>query len=126
MATPCTFASIEKFTCNVNRGSLDSPLFLLNHWVEDPFPPAEASAEANAYDVLYGRANACAATFGHAPNIAAVDWCSEGDLFAVVDALNGLWTAMLARDLPATTGGLRPSSFPSCYGGTIPLTSHRS
>jgi hypothetical protein len=86
--TPYTFASIDAFSCDVNRGALDNPLFLLNHWVADPLPSAEQSGPANAYDVLYGRATECAATFGHLPNLVAVDWYTEGDLFAVVDALN--------------------------------------
>ena len=29
------------FTCDVNRGRADSPLFLLNHWVETALPSAE-------------------------------------------------------------------------------------
>lgn len=88
--TPYDFQSVDEFTCEVNRGDPSNPLFLLNHWVEDPMPSADLAAEANAYDVLYGRASTCAAAFGRTPNLVAVDWYSEGDLFAVVDALNGM------------------------------------
>jgi hypothetical protein len=87
--TPYTFSSIDEFNCDVNRGDPSNPLFLLNHWVEDPVASQSDSAEANAYDVLYGRASECAAAFGRNPNLVAVDWYSEGDLFAVVDTLNG-------------------------------------
>lgn len=88
--TPYSFASVAEFSCDTNRGSLSNPLFLLNHFVADPFPDADLSAEANAFAVLHGRAVECAAAFGRNPNIVAVDWYSEGDLFAAVDALNGL------------------------------------
>lgn len=88
--TPYDFQAVDEFTCDVNRGDPANPLFLLNHWVEDPFPSADLAAEANAYDVLYGRAEACAEAFGRPPNLVAVDWYTEGDLFAAVDALNGL------------------------------------
>jgi hypothetical protein len=87
--TPYDFATVDDFTCDVNRGAPTNPLFLLNHWVEDPFASESHSAEANAYDVLYGRATACAAAFGRNPNLVAVDWYTAGDLFAVVDTLNG-------------------------------------
>ena len=55
-----------------------------------PFPSAEQAAEANAYAVLHDRAVACAEAFGRNPNLVAVDWYTEGDLFLVVDGLNGM------------------------------------
>lgn len=88
--TPYDFATVDEFSCDVNRGSLSNPLFLLNHWIADPFPSEAQAQEANAEDVLLGRATACTAAFGRAPNIVAVDWYSAGDLFPVVDTLNGL------------------------------------
>lgn len=88
--TPYDFSSVSDFNCDVNRGSPDNPLFLLNHWVEDPFASEALSTEANAYDVLAGRAEACTAAFGRPPTLVAVDWYTAGDLFAVVDALNGV------------------------------------
>lgn len=88
--TPYDFASVDEFTCDVNRGVVENPLFLLNHWVEDPFPSEEQAAEANAWDVLHARAIECAGAFGRNPNLVAVDWYTAGDLFAVVDDLNGV------------------------------------
>jgi hypothetical protein len=87
--TPYDFQTVDEFSCDVNRGVLENPLFLLNHWVEDPFADPDRAAEANAYDTLYGRASSCAAAFGRNPNLVAVDWYTAGDLFAVVDTLNG-------------------------------------
>ncbi len=86
--TPYSFRSTEEFSCELNRGSLENPLFLLNHWVEDPIPSEELSAEANAYDMLMSRAEVCGEQ-RQLPNLVAVDMYRTGDLFAVVDALNG-------------------------------------
>ncbi|MES2645114.1 MAG: hypothetical protein V4850_36845 [Myxococcota bacterium] len=88
--TPYDFATVDDFTCDVNRGSLTNPLFLLNHWIADPLPSEAQAQEANAETVLHGRATECAAAFGRNPNIVAVDWYTAGDLFGVVDRLNGL------------------------------------
>lgn len=87
--TPYDFDSVDAFTCDPNRGDPSNPLFLLNHWVEDPFPDPELAAAANAFDVLDGRARACADAWGRLPTLVAVDWYTAGDLFAVVDGLNG-------------------------------------
>ena len=44
----------------------------------------------NAYDFLLGRARDCARERNHVPNIIAVDFYRTGDLFRVVQTLNGL------------------------------------
>jgi len=88
--TPYSFEEVADLSCAVNRGAPSNPLLLLNHWIADPFPSEAQAEEANAYPVLAGRAAACAAAFGRAPTILAVDWYTAGDLFDVVDELNGL------------------------------------
>lgn len=88
--TPYEFASADEFNCDLNRGVATNDLFLINHWVADPFPDEQVAAEVNAYDVLYARASECAGTRGHTVNMLAVDWYTAGDLLEVSDALNGL------------------------------------
>lgn len=90
--TPYTFHDIAEFTCELNRGAAGNDLFLVNHWVSTDFDtPSEPDAPtANAYDVLHGRAVQCQREAGQLPNFLAVDFYDEGDLFAAVDALNGL------------------------------------
>ena len=44
----------------------------------------------NAREVLLARARACERERGMLPNILAVDFYRSGDLFGVVDTLNGL------------------------------------
>jgi hypothetical protein len=88
--TPYSFASVDAFSCAVNRGAPDNPLTLVNHWISDPLPRPENAVLANAEAVLEGRARACASAWGRPVNILAVDFYTTGDLFPVVRALNGI------------------------------------
>lgn len=90
--TPYTYHSADEFSCELNRGDKGNPLFLLNHWLnsELDLPSQEGAKQVNAYDVLHGRAALCMQAAGALPNYVAVDFWEEGDLFAVVDALNGV------------------------------------
>jgi hypothetical protein len=90
--TPYTFHGVDEFNCDLNRGSNDNDLFLVNHWLSTVIDtPSEADAGvANTYDVLYGRAKECQRVAAQVPNFVAVDFYDVGDLFKVVRALNGL------------------------------------
>ncbi len=79
-------------SCAPNRGTPDSPLFQINHWVT---PAGSASTvaqarEVNAYDVLMPRVKACTAERGRFPTIVGVNFATTGDLLQVVDDLNGV------------------------------------
>ena len=88
--TPYSFTEISDFSCELNRGDADNPLFLMNHWIGDPLPSADNSLEANTADVLETRARDCVEAFGRPINFLGVDFYDQGDLFAVVDRLNGV------------------------------------
>jgi len=90
--TPYRFHAPEEFTCDANRGTAGEGLFLVNHWLstDADLPDEGAAATANAYDLLLGRAQACAEQWGHPVNLLGVDFYDQGDLFAVVDVLNGV------------------------------------
>lgn len=90
--TPYTWHAVEEFNCSLNRGSMSNDLFLINHWLSTEFDtPSEAGAKTvNTYEVLHGRATTCQTEVGRLPNFLAVDFYDHGDLFAVVDALNGV------------------------------------
>jgi hypothetical protein len=61
----------------------------MNHWVNtDPAPLASNARRVNAYEPLLARARECEKVRTHVPNLVAVDFYREGDLFKVVDALN--------------------------------------
>lgn len=90
--TPYSYKSVDEFSCGLNRGDQQNPLFLLNHWINSDLdlPSQDGAEQVNVYDVLHGRAVECMQAAGDLPNFVAVDFWEEGDLFAVVDALNGV------------------------------------
>jgi hypothetical protein len=97
--TPFTFKSVAALTgqatlaatCRANRGPADAPLLLVNHWVNtDPAPRPSNAAAVNAFDPLLRRARACERARGRRVNLLAVDFYTRGELFRVVDALNGV------------------------------------
>ncbi len=90
--TPYAFTSPDDLSCAPNRGEADAQLFLVNHWIEDITPSPGDAAVLNARDVLLPRLRECAAERGLTPNLVAVNFYLEGDLFEVIDELNGVVT----------------------------------
>ena len=88
--TPYDFWDADDFTCDLYRGEASNPLFLVNHWVSRPLPDAEMAGVVNQAEILADRAQSCAEERGRPVNILAVDHYDRGDLFVVVDELNGL------------------------------------
>lgn len=105
--TPYVFKSLEELepprSCRPNRGSPNSPLFLMNHWIERVNPSPGLAARVNARDLLVRRARACARRRGLVPNIVAVDFYDEGALFEAVAELNRAGPRLTAA------GGSAPS-----------------
>jgi hypothetical protein len=91
--TPYTFVMPEQFSCEPNRGDTGKPFFLLNHWIQRGSPNRVDGAIVNEYDFLLQRALQCAEERGQIPNFVAVNWYRQGDLFDVVDTLNGVFAA---------------------------------
>jgi hypothetical protein len=78
-------------SCEPNRGPKVAPLFLINHWVStDPTPRPSDADKVNAYKPLLARARACERIRHHLPNLLAVNFYKRGDVFRVVDTLNGV------------------------------------
>jgi hypothetical protein len=78
-------------SCKPNRGPADAPLFLFNHWIDtSPSPRPSNAKQVNAYKPLLRRANECERRRGQPVNLVAVDFYETGDLFKVVDKLNGV------------------------------------
>lgn len=89
--TPYSFDSKEAFNCNLNRGSLDNNLFLLNHWISDPLSSKEHAEVANTYQELHNRVHECLKSQNRTPNFIAVDFYEVGGLFRVVRETNGIY-----------------------------------
>ena len=97
--TPYTFPKVAELTdpvelpasCEPNRGPPGAPLFLANHWIStDPVPRPSDAAKVNAFAPLLRRMRECERLREHSVNLVAVNFYLEGDLFRVVDALNGV------------------------------------
>jgi len=73
-------------SCRPERGLATAPIFLLNHWVT----PASLSGSiaVNQFAFLDERARRCQDERGLLPNLVAIDFVNEGDLYAVVKQLN--------------------------------------
>jgi hypothetical protein len=66
-------------------------MFLINHWIStDPIPLPSQASVVNAYDALLQRARECQRIRHHLPNLLAVNFYRRGDVFDVVDTLNGV------------------------------------
>lgn len=88
--TPYTFSSLDGFNCEANRGSTSNDLFLVNHWVLDPLPRQTTAALVNSYETLMARIDDCQVRWQRLPTFIAVDFHDIGDIFEVVDVLNGV------------------------------------
>jgi hypothetical protein len=89
--TPFSFAAPEDFNCDPNRGDPANPLFLLNHFLTTAVGGDPELAEMVNYNPLFiDRARQCEEERNALPNFVAVDFYDIGNLFEVVDALNGL------------------------------------
>jgi hypothetical protein len=88
--TPFSFETPDDFTCDPNRGDPANPLFLLNHFLTAPLGGDPNFAEMVNHNPLFiERARQCEEEGDALPNFVAVDFYDIGDLFDVVDALNG-------------------------------------
>jgi hypothetical protein len=97
--TPYAFKKVAQLTdpdkldasCKPNRGPEGAPVFLVNHWITtDPVPLPSNASRVNAHDPLLARAKDCEQVRRHLTNLVSVNFYLRGDLFKVVDTLNGL------------------------------------
>ena len=56
----------------------------------EPLPLPSDAEKVNAYEPLLARARECERIRGQIPNLIAVNFYRRGDLFRVVDTLNGV------------------------------------
>lgn len=87
--TPYAFVTEADFSCALNRGNTDNDLFQINHWLSNPLSVPANGELVNQFDVLWARVDGCRKETGRLPNFVAVDYVDIGDLFRVVDRLNG-------------------------------------
>ena len=88
--TPFSFATPADFTCMKNRGNMANRLFILNHFLTQVVGSPVLSAQVNYNPLFVDRAEQCQSESGRLPNFVTVDFYDIGDLFGVVNHLNGL------------------------------------
>jgi hypothetical protein len=88
--TDFSFQEPADFSCNINRGSMSNSLFILNHFLTNFIGSPAAADMVNHNPLFIDRAEQCRTESGRLPNFVTVDFYDIGDLFDVVDSLNGL------------------------------------
>lgn len=91
--TDWNIQSADQFDCECNRGRPDHELMVLNNFISNPLPMPGNAEIANAREFLLNRATGCARETGRIPNFVTVDYYEIGDVFGVVNALNGVGPA---------------------------------
>ncbi len=74
--------------CDPGRGTPESPLLLMNHWIDRFPPPLTANAEIGARRPLLDRVESCRGSIGRIPNLIAVDFYERGDVIEAARTLN--------------------------------------
>jgi uncharacterized membrane protein HdeD (DUF308 family) len=85
--TPLGAQGPSDLTCARNRGDADSPMLLVNHWIDD-FPPPPSRNSRIGGDFLRERLERCERERGTLPNLVAVDFYERSGVVAAARALN--------------------------------------
>jgi hypothetical protein len=89
--TPFQFKQPSDMSCRGGRGARSTTIFLINNWIDtDPTPKPTNAEKVNAHDFLLKRARKCERQRDRFPNLLNVDFYKQGDLFGVIDDLNGV------------------------------------
>ncbi len=78
------------FSCAPNRGSTANKLFILNHFLTNPFASPALAQMVNHNPLFIDRAEQCQSESADLPNFVTVDFENIGDAYDVVRSLNRL------------------------------------
>lgn len=79
----------EQFTCEpTGRGSMQNALFILNHFLTNPWANEQLATYVNEGNFLFTRAQACIAEHQQNVNFLTVDFYDVGNTLEVVHVLN--------------------------------------
>ncbi len=118
--TEYNFDRAGKMNCNPNRGSPDSPLFMVNHWLTNDRPDPGDGRKVNARAFLEERLRKCAEERGRLPNVVGVNFAEIGDLHAVTREINRELLDRFRKLRSAAHGKSPPRSVPPTVAGTTP------
>ena len=86
--TPLGVTKVDDLSCELNRGTAENPLLMLNMWA-DVFPPRVApNAAFNDEQFILDFAHECEAEREHPVNLIGVDFYDQGGLVDAVSQLN--------------------------------------
>lgn len=89
--TPWHPRTMDEFDCRRDRGQTANALLNLNHFLRSqPTPRRHLAAAVNSNPFLMDRVMKCIREFGRIPNFITVDFYEQGDLLAVIEAVNRL------------------------------------
>jgi hypothetical protein len=87
--TPYANPTVANLTCRLERGSPTDTILLINHWLGGVTSLVTDARKINARDVLLPELRRCESERGQLPNFVAVNFYDLGDLFSVINTLNG-------------------------------------
>lgn len=90
-SSPWDFRKISEFKCGAPDGR---PLYLLQHFILNPYPMEIYAKKANNKKILMKRAIQCWRETGRRPNTIVVDFYDLGDLIQAVNELNAFSSVM--------------------------------
>lgn len=88
--TKFSYKTTEDFECGPNRGNPANDLYIMNHFLTNPLASPYLAEVANANPLLLNRVNECVAEKKRTPTFILVDFYDTGDIFEVVDTMNGV------------------------------------
>ncbi len=103
--TPLGATKVKQLSCDLERGDVDSPFLMINHWA-DIFPPRSSPNEPfQTEKEIVGRAKRCQRKRGLPVSLIAVDHYELGALIPAVDRLNAERIQALRRRQAAARAG---------------------
>lgn len=88
--TPLGAKTAAQFSCDRFRGDPNSPLLMINHWIDEFPPPVSKNGRINGADAIVRRARACERVRGMPLSLIAVDHYDRGSGGGVVEAARRL------------------------------------
>ena len=85
--TPLGATAPGQLRCARERGDADSPLFMVNHWI-DRFPPSPSRNERVGNAFLKRQIDRCERARGQLPNLVAVDFYERTGVVDIVRRVN--------------------------------------
>jgi hypothetical protein len=103
--TPLGATKLKQLSCDLERGDVDSPFLMINHWA-DVFPPRSSPNKPfQTEKEIIRRAKECQRNRDLPVSLIAVDHYELGDLIPAVDALNAERIQRLRRAQAAARSG---------------------